>query len=183
MAKLEMDPPFRHVRGQIGGLVYRRIRNGTAIAKARRPDVPLTDAQAAFAAAAAYAKAAIADPVQGPRYAAAAELVGQRPYAYAVADFLRKPVVQAIDTAGYRGAIGDAIKVRAVDDFEVTGVHVTIRDGANALLEEGAAMLVDGLWRYAATTAIGVGTPVVIEAVATDRPGHTGSRQAPLVVA
>lgn len=187
MAKLEMDPPFRHVRGQIGGLVYRRNGSGTAIAKARRTDVPLSEAQAAvqatFVAAAAYAKAAVADPVQGPRYTAAAELVGQRPYAFAVADFLKKPVVQAIDTAGYHGAIGDVIAVRALDDFEVTGVSVAIRDAANVVLEQGAAVLVGGSWHYTATTAIAAGTPVVIDAVATDRPGHTGALQVPLVVA
>ncbi|HEY1177525.1 MAG TPA: hypothetical protein VGF17_15315 [Phytomonospora sp.] len=187
MAKLEMDPPFRHVRGRIGGLVYRRNRSGTAIAEARRADAPLKEGEAAvraaFTAAAAYAKAAIADPVQGPRYIAAAELVGQRPYTFAVTDFLKEPVVQAIDTTGYRGVIGDAIKVRAVDDFEVTGVNVALSDGANAILKQGAAVLVDGLWHYAATTAIAVGTAVFIEAVATDRPGRTGSLQVPLVVA
>jgi len=188
MPKLEMDPPYRHVRGRIGGLVYMRGRNGTTnIARARRADAPLSPAQQAFReqfiAAAAYAKAAIVDPVLGPRYAAAAEAAGQQPYPLAVADFLKKPVVEAIDPSAYHGVIGDVIAVRAVDDFEVTGVAVAIRDGTDTVLEQGAAVLVNGQWHYTATTAIAAGTAVTIAAMASDQPGHTGSRERPLVVA
>ena len=187
MAKLEMDPPYRHVRGRIGGLVYRRNGDGTAISKARRDDVPPTGAQLEvqrkFTEAAAYAKASLADPVLGPRYSAAAEVVGQRPFAFALADFLKNPVVEAIDVTDYHGAVGDVIKVRAVDDFEVTRVTVEIRDGANAVLEQGAAVQVGGAWHYTATTAIAAGTPVTVAAVATDRPGHFGTREVPLAVA
>jgi len=79
--------------------------------------------------------------------------------------------------------VGDLIKVAAFDDFEVTGVTVAIRDGADGLLMQGAAVLAEGRWSYAATAAIQMGEAVTVEAVATDRPGHTGSRSLAFVIA
>jgi hypothetical protein len=100
-----------------------------------------------------------------------------------VADFLTPPKVMAIDTSAYHGALGDLIKVRAVDDFEVTGLKVLLKDGENGVIQQGAAVLVDGMWQYAANGGIAVGEELVIEAIATDRPGHTGSLSIPHVVA
>jgi hypothetical protein len=187
MAKIGLNSALTRITGTIDNWVYRNTGEGMVVAKRPLNMKPPTAAQLAvrqlFADAATYAKAAIADSVVGPRYAAAAAAVGQRPFPFAVADFLNEPVVEAIDSALYHGAIGNVIKVRALDDFEVAGVTVAIRDAANAVLEQGAAIFADGLWHYTATTAIAAGTAVTIEAVATDRPGHSGSRQVPLVVA
>lgn len=64
----------------------------------------------------------------------------------------------------------------ARDDFEIASVSVVIRDAADAVLEQGPAVLAGGLWTHAATGAAPAGETVTIEAVATDRPGHTGAR-------
>lgn len=188
MAKVELNPSLMHISGRIGNLVYRKNGNGTMLAPLPTPSTtPPTAAQVSvreqFAAAAAYATAVLADPVLGARYAAAGDARGLRPRAMAVSDFFSPPVVKAVDLTAYHGAIGDVIAVRAIDDFEVTGVTVAIRDAANVVLEQGAAVLAEGLWRYAATTAVAVGQTVTIEAVAKDRPGHTGTKSEPLVIA
>jgi hypothetical protein len=114
------------------------------------------------------------DPVLWPRYVAAAKTKGQRPFAFALADFLNEPEVLAIDLAAYHGAVGESIKVRAIDDFEVTGVTVIMKDGEGAVLQQGPAVHTDGLWQYATTVGIAAQEVVTIEAIATDRPGHTG---------
>ena len=187
MAKIELNSAIRRIRGTMDNWVYRRNGDGVAIAKRPTVTAAPTAAQLAvreqFRAAAAYAKSVQLDPVQRPRYEAAAKAEGMRVFAFALADFLRPPVVQSINVAGYHGAVGEMIKVLARDDFEVTGVTVAIRDGEGAIIQQGAALFRDGLWQYASTVGIAVGEAVTIEATATDRPGHFGTLTVPYVVA
>ena len=79
--------------------------------------------------------------------------------------------------------MGEVLKIRATDYFEVVGDTVTIRDAGNAVLEAGATVLAEGSWHYTATKAIAVDVAVTIEAIATDHPGHTGSHSVQLAVA
>jgi len=187
MAKVALNTALSALRGRVDAWVYRNTDRGLVVAKRPQSTAAPSPAQLAvreqFAAAAAYAKAVLTDPVLGPRYTAVAATAGMKPYPFALTDYLTPPTVHAVDAAGYHGAIGDVLKVHASDRFEVTGVTVTIRDGADAVLEQGAAVLTEGLWHRTATTAIAAGTAVKIQAIATDRPGHTGSDIVPLVVA
>ena len=186
MAKVELDPAFKNFRGSLGNFVYRKTSDGPIVAVRTRSTVLPSEGQLAvrrvFSDAAAYAKAMLADPVLGPRYRAAAIGRGLRPAAYIVTDFLTPPKVQAVDTAGYHGHVGEGIVVHATDFFEVAGVTVAIRNAADAVLEQGAAVLTESGWRYTATTAIAAGTHVTLQAIVTDRPGHTGEFFAPLVI-
>lgn len=180
MAKVELAPPFTHIRGRIGPLVYRKNGDGTALgrlpqASSRPPTAAQLQARVQFRAASAYAKRMLADPVQGPRYAAAAAAKGPQPYPFAIADFFHEPVVQAIDIDGYHGAVGDPIKVQAFDDFEVVGVTIAVLDAENTVVFQGAAVLTNGLWQLAAPVGVAVGETVSIQATAMDRPGHTGT--------
>ena len=188
MAKVRLNPSLLGIRGRIGELLYRKNGDATSLGiLPQRGDQPPTPAQQAvqdkFKAAARYAKHVMADPVLAPLYTAAAKEAGLLPRAFAIRDFLHAPDVEAIDAAGYHGAVGDVIKVTAVDDFDVASVTVTIRDAANAVLEQGAAVLASDEWRYVATTVVAAGTPVAIEAVAKDRPGNSGQRSVVLNVA
>lgn len=187
MAKAALNSALSALSGRIDAWVYRETDNGLVVTKRPQNSTPPSPAQLAireqFAAAAAYAKAVLADPVLGPRYTAAAKTAGLKPYPFALTDYLTPPTVHAIDTAEYHGAIGDVLKVHASDRFEVTGVTVVIRNAADAVLEQGVAVLTAGLWVYTATTAIAAGTAVKIQAIATDHPGHTSSDIVPLVVA
>ncbi len=185
MAKVDLNPSLTRIRGRIENLVYRRTLRGLALSgrpapRTTPPSAAEVDVRQRFSAAAAYAKALLNDPVQRPRYVAAAKTKLLPVFALAMSDFLKPPVVQGIDIGGYRGVIGDVIKVSAFHVFEVLGVKVTIRDAAGVLLEQGAAVLTEGQWRYTATIAIAVGVAFTAEAVATDRPGHTGSLTVPL---
>jgi hypothetical protein len=187
MAKIELNSAIRRIRGTIDNWVYRREGDGVIIGKRPTITAPPTAAQLAvrqqFRAAAAYARAARLNPVLWPRYEAAAKAEGMRSFAFALADFLKEPVVQSIDLSAYHGRVGDLVTVVAFDDFEIAGVAVAIRDGEGSVLEQGAAVAVNGRWQYMATVAIAVGEAVTIEAVATDRPGNTGRLNLPHVVA
>ena len=180
MAKITLNSALHGIRGKIDNWVYRRF--GDQVIIGRRPEFsgPASVAQLAvreqFRAAAAYAKAVFADPVRRPPYETAARAKGMSLFAFVMGDFLKPPVVETIDAAGYHGVVGDLIKVLARDDFEVVAVSVVIRDATDMVLEQGPAALVNGLWTYATTVEVPAGNTVTIEAVATDRPGHTGGK-------
>lgn len=55
-------------------------------------------------------------------------------------DFLSAPVIKTINMQKYTGTIGEVITIRAVDDFRVIGVQVTIYAADGSLLEQGAAI-------------------------------------------
>ncbi len=54
---------------------------------------------------------------------------------------MRPPTVDSINLDGYRGKLGQVIRVKATDDFRVVEVKVTIRGPAGELIEEGMAEL------------------------------------------
>jgi hypothetical protein len=179
MAKITLNSGIKRIQGTIDSWVYRKNGDGTIIASLPNRTAPPTAAQLAvreqFRAAAAYARTVQLDTIQLPRYEAAARAKGMRLFPFALADFLNEPEVLAIDTSAYHGAVGQRIRVRARDDFEVTGVNVIIRDGEAAVIQQGAAVLTNSVWEYATTVGIAPGEILAIEAIATDRPGHTGS--------
>jgi len=187
MAKITLNSALHDIRGKIDNWVYRKF--GDQMIIGRRPEFsgPASAAQQAvreqFRAAAAYAKAVFADPVQRPPYETAARARGMSLFAFVMGDFLNPPVVSVIDAAGYHGRVGDLIKVAASDDFEVVAVDVAIRNAADGVIEQGPAALAGGLWTYAATVAVAAGDTVTIEAVAKDRPGHPGSKTVPWLIA
>jgi hypothetical protein len=174
-----MNPVVERVRGKIGDLVFKKYQDGVVVG--RRADqngsVP-TAGQAAqrerFRLAAAYGKRACTDPALKAAYAEAAKARKQPLFAVIVADFFNDPVVDGIDLSAYTGQAGQKITVTAHDDgFEVASVAVVIRDGSNAVLEQGAAVpQTDGSWRYTTTTALAAGKSAVIEATAVDHPGN-----------
>ena len=188
MAKVKFTPTVLQVRGRVGNWVYRKSHDACAISVL--PDITdkgLSPAQAAvrtqFHSAVDYAKTALADPVLETRYRDAAKLQDVPVFAYILGEFFSPPTVSAVDPSGYHGQVGDTIVVRADARFEVAEVQVTIRSAANAVLEQGPAALVNAAWHYPAKTAVAAGTAVTIEVVAKDHPGHTGTMNAPYVIA
>lgn len=63
------------------------------------------------------------------------------------------PHINEIDLSHYTGQPDSYIQVRAVDDFEVKEVTVTIQNSDGTEVESGAAVLQEGSiwWRYTAT--------------------------------
>jgi hypothetical protein len=161
--------------GTVGGqFVLRNV--GTRQVLASRPNIDPnrepTPSQRAhqlrFKMAAMYAKANQTDPAY---VAAAAADRDRTAYNYAHRDHMRAPEVTGINVSEYQGQPGQVIRVVAVDDFQVTGVRVSlVQDGQ--VIEQGEAELqADGLtWHYVATKP--AAGEIDVMAAARDKPGN-----------
>src|SRR5690348_1206064 len=117
-------------QGSLGKeLVFREWDGKTVVAKApKRKNKDFTarqlEVQEKFLMATRYAKSVMenADKSLFDAYAAALR-PRQNVYSRALEDFATLPEVKTITTRNYKGAIGDKIVIRAVDDFRVTGVR------------------------------------------------------------
>ena len=91
----------------------------------------------------------------------------------AAADWFKALTVHEIDISGWSGEIGQTIQVKAQDDTYVAKVHVVVRD-ENGILEEGVAVLGDGLWwNYTTTTQVTISGQTQILATAQDLARNT----------
>lgn len=184
MAKTDANTALQGITGGVDRWVYRRYGNEVVISKRPKRTAPPSEAQMAvherFRQAADYARVAKQNPELLAVYQAVAEAKGISVFIAMMTDYLRPPAVNAIDLRGYQRRIGDRILIRASKDAGVTTVNVAIRDSALAVLEEGAAVLEQGLWVYTATTEIPAAAGITITATAVDRPGNTGTKTQPL---
>lgn len=168
--------------GLFGNLVVFRSRLGRTFA-GKRPkssSVPPTEEQAAqrkkFADGVIYGKAAISDPTVKEMYAAMAKPF-QSAFNVATIDFASGPEIRETITTGYNGNKGSKITAKVIDNCKVDRVHVSIKTGAGALVEEGYAVAhVNGLdWEYTATKDNVSITGCVISVTAYDLPGNSTS--------
>jgi hypothetical protein len=95
MAKVTLHPPFKGIRGQLGGLVFRLYPNGETIVS-KYPDmsnVTWSPAQEEhrqrFKRAIAYAKAAMTDPDVRAVYEKRTAEKDNRPFQMAVSDYFK----------------------------------------------------------------------------------------------
>jgi len=170
--------------GKLGNLIVFRNRAGkTYVAKA--PKKKITDWSEAqekhrlrFQEAVLYAKNATSLETTKEAYKASAK-DGQTAYNVAVADFLNAPLINEIDVSKYNGQPGSYIQVRAIDDFKVVEVSVTIINGDGTEVESGMAMLQQGSiwWRYTATATNELleGDKIIIRV--SDTPGNLTERE------
>jgi hypothetical protein len=179
MSKCELHAPFTSFSGTIGKLVYRKYRRKTIVSMKPDADRPLSQAQTAhrqnFAQAAAWAKVAVKDQELGPFYEALGEQRDIPPYAAAVADFLKRPSIEALDLSGYAGQAGDQIYFMASDNAGLVNAMVTIEYMNGNIFENGRAVEVDpgtGYWIYTVQSALPASTTVRVKASASDRPGN-----------
>jgi len=175
------------VTGKISGtlgkeLVFREWEGKTVVAKAPKkrkggPTPPQAETQERFLIASRYARAIIKSKDKGMAEAYAAVLrPRQNVYSRALEDCMSPPIVKSINTRNYKGAVGDKIAVRALDDFRVVSVRVEIYAANGTLLETGNAeeIITDFEWTYTATQANSqlVGSKII--AIASDVPGNEG---------
>jgi hypothetical protein len=123
----------------------------------------------AFQQATAYAQEAQNEEI----YQEKAAGTPQSAYNVAVADWFHEPEVREVDLSDWHGQPGATIRVRAVDDVQVTQVTVLITTEDGVLLEQGAAVRADKLWWTYVTTATASGNPRVV-VTARDLAGHLG---------
>ena len=93
----------------------------------------------------------------------------------AVADYMKKPEINAVDLSGYRGRKGDTIRVKAHDNFGVAMVIVTILNALGLEVESGRAgeQLREGCWVYKVVAPVPDWNKGRIIVRAVDLPGNT----------
>lgn len=122
----------------------------------------------------------MADPQAKAIYEEAARAKGKPVFSLMVADFFNAPSVDEIDLSEYTGAVGDAIVIQAHDDFDVSGVSVSLTGMDGKAIESGEAAespAGSGRWVYTATAAAPTGTTVRMAVTAMDRPGGGQKRR------
>jgi hypothetical protein len=173
------------ISGTVGKKMNFRVRKGkTVIGVKRGPStIPPTEEQQLvreqFVVAALFAQGAMKDPVIKALYQKAAK-GGQTAYNAAFRDAASSPVIDDVNTSGYKGAVGDLITVRARDVITPQSVTVIIFSQAGVVLEQGSAILKESdrrTWIYAITAANAgiIGTRVVV--TVTDVPGNTTDKE------
>ena len=179
MAKVAKNVLTRGLSGKVGNLVvFRNNGEGTVLSSAPgKRSRPLTEEQLLhhqqFREAVIYAKSVMADPAMKSEYEPSVSN-GVSVFNLAVADFFKPPVITEMDISNYSGQAGGKIRVRAMDNFMISEIRVTILKADNTIVESGiAAAEVNGLdWIYTATYVNNAMTGGRIVATAVDRPGH-----------
>ena len=173
MAKSRNNIVTAGLSGGVGNqLVFRQVNGVTIVAKYPNRKESSTPKQIAhhnkFAKATVYAKNALQNAALKKVYAdQAAKRPGVSAYAMAVADYLKAPIIDHIDTSAYMGvSSGEKISIEVADASKVMTVKVKI--------------VAANKWVYT-TTAINAalsGSKVLI--TATDRPGNVTTKEVTL---
>lgn len=175
MAKIRKNIVIQGLSGSLGDqLVIKQDKAGRTIIAASPtvdPNRTYTEAQQAqqekFREATTYAKDAKTQEV----YQEKAEGTPKTPYNVAMADWFHAPEVQEIDVEGWTGEAGEVIRIKAVDDVQVTQVTVLITNNSGTVLEQGAAVNTgSGWWTYTTQSSSAEASRIV--ASARDLPGN-----------
>lgn len=176
MAQVRNNIVIQGLSGSLGDqLVIKQSRSGRTIVSSKpvfSPNRAFSAAQKsrqdAFREATFYAQSARGNDV----YVQKAKSLGVSTYNLAVADWFHAPEIQEVDLGAWSGQAGQTIRIKAVDDVQVTKVTVVITDENDTFIEQGAANQVDSLWwEYVTTATVSGGSPKVT-ASAQDLPGH-----------
>jgi hypothetical protein len=186
MTRVKVNPIIEQMSGRMGDLVFKRYGDDVVIARApdrngHEPTAAQLAAQERFRKATQYGKLALAQPQTRALYEAAAEEAGLPLFSFIVADYFRAPVVDEVNVDGYSGQTGETIVILAHDNFEVTGVTVSIKEAGGQTVESGTATQNppdSGQWVYTTTRTVTDISGATITATASDRPGNLGVKTA-----
>lgn len=188
MSRVKKNLLTQGLSGMIGRtLVFRRVGNETLVSSApstgREPSPEQQTQRNRFRKAASYAKAQMTSSLMKRAYAQSVK--GRNmltAYNAAVMDYMISPEITEIDLAHYAGHTNDAIRIKAIDDFRVASVTVTISDASGVLIESGSAVMqVNGLeWVYTVSVNVSTLAGEKITVTATDLPGNTTVRETTL---
>lgn len=175
MAQVRNNIVIQGLSGSLGNqLIIKQSRSGRTIVSAKpmfKPNRIFSDAQksqqVAFREATSYAQAVKNNPI----YIQKAERLGVTPYNLAVADWFHAPEILEVNLDEWSGQAGQVICVSAVDDVQVNQIRVSILDANDAVLEQGNATQIDGVW-WQYTTQMGAGSSAKVLVSAQDLPGH-----------
>lgn len=181
MATLKKNLFLQGASGMLGGqLVYRTVNGQTIVTSRPERRGEVSEAQkrqnTRFKYASVYAKAAIADEVLGPIYAAITSRLAKYTSAYlaAVTDYLRLPEIGAITLA--TGVSGSPLLVEALKDSPLAKVEVAILGADERVVTSGEAVLTaNGIqWEYVLPQDIPEGGSVEVRAY--DLPGNVSTK-------
>ncbi|MCY1505548.1 hypothetical protein D9M68_397670 [compost metagenome] len=180
MAKSENNEIMHGARGKVGKLlVFRNYYGQTIISRNGRrkkstiPSEEQTLVKERFKEGVIYAKGVLQDQVLSNFYRPYAK-DGVRIYNLALADFCKPPQIKSINTEQYQGNAGDRITIRAVDNFKVVSVSLTIWAADGTLIESGIAIQLANQvdWAYTTTQSNPGLNGTTIKAKAIDTPGN-----------
>jgi hypothetical protein len=128
-----------------------------------------------FAEASAWAKAILRKPGMKEWYSKGINSKLTNAHTVAVTDYLIAPKIHYISLKQHTGVIGDDIRIKATDAFQVTAVNVTITNKNGKQLEAGPATRYKRkpvMWIYTLTVANPEVVGTEIQVIAIDRPGN-----------
>jgi hypothetical protein len=131
------------LRGKIGNLIFRKWGEKTVVSSVPnyrniKWSVAQVQNRDRFREAMAYARKVLVDPGMRKYYQKKAKGM-QTLWNVAVADYMKRPKIEATDIRGYKGKKGDLIRIKASDNYQVAGVSVSIADIRGAIIETGMA--------------------------------------------
>jgi hypothetical protein len=184
MAIVRNNSVVQGFSGMLGNLiVFRHVRGKTIVAKRPRPARSQSASQQEnrrrFRDAAVFAKAAMYDPKKKAYYLEKArQLKLPNAYTAAITDYMRKPVVNKVDTSRYHGNAGDRLIITAGKNaFALASVEVTITDVQGTSLTTHAASpgnLRKNKWILRVPVAV-TGKTARFIVTAKDHAGHASS--------
>jgi hypothetical protein len=179
MSKVRYNGVADALQGRMGVVVFRRMLG--RLYASNRPNEsskPPSATQLAhrdtFAKAAGDARDALRNPETRAVYERIALARQSTPFGVAMSDIFNPPEVLEVDLTGFTYVAGGRIKVRARDDAEVKSVDVAVRRADGTVIEQGGAEADGSYWYYTSTSTVPDGTPLMIEAKATDWASNTG---------
>lgn len=183
MAKVSNNIVTTGLSGKLGDLIVFSNRGGkTVVSQAPKERTgEFSEAQKAvhlrFQEAILYAKSSLKDEQTKEAYKASAK-PGQSAYNVAIADFMHAPHIDEVDISQYNGEPGSKIRIRALDDFSVAEVSVSVVGTDSTELESGMAVLQpDAWWEYTTTGANENLQVAKIIIRVTDLPGNLSEKE------
>jgi hypothetical protein len=158
-------------------VAVRKYRNQNIISTIKRPKKTTSDKREAskkrLTAASIWAKSTLKDPSIEKLYSKGITERLSSAHTVATTDYLNPPTIHYISLKQHTGAIGDKIRIKATDDFQVIAVDVTIKDKNGKEIEKGPAERYKRkpqMWIYTLTVANPEVEGTVIKVRAMDRP-------------
>ena len=171
-------------RGMLGNVVvYRQFRGQTLLCNRPEKRTGITAHQqrmkTRFLEAVAFAKKQIADPVTKALYKPGPESKFTSTYAAALADYLKRPVIDDVDVSRYKGNEGDAIVVKASDVAQTLTVLVSVLDTNEHIIDQGEAIpaILTNSYVFRASKRNDLIKGSTIRITVRDRPGNVVDRE------
>ncbi len=157
----------------------KKYRNQNVISKIKFPrkskSVKAQNAKDRFKSAISWAKSTLMDPDMKTLYSKGITDKLSNAQTVAVTDYMEAPKIHYVSLKDHHGIIGDKIRIKATDNFQVISVTVKITNAKGTLLEQGRATRYPrkpAMWVYILTVANPDLNGTVINVTAKDRPGN-----------